>query len=74
MLIITLTYNQMMIFWKDATYVMFIEPKFLPNFIDRWMIFGLSAGFSFLIIFNQKVLLEPLSRYLIKKYPEKTWL
>jgi len=41
----------------------------LPDYKDRWLIFGISAGFSFLMIFTQKVILEPLTSYCRRKNP-----
>ena len=50
-----------------------LESNF-PTMTIRWAIFAFSVGFSILIYVNQKLILEPLSAYLIKKYPHKKWL
>jgi hypothetical protein len=40
----------------------------------RWYIFYASAGFSILIYVNQKLIMEPFSSWLVKRYPKKKWL
>lgn len=72
-IIISLTYNHIIIFWREGTWVeLFIDTEtyaLFPDFKTRWITFGVSWGFGLFIYFNQKLILEPVSAWLIRKYP-----
>lgn len=72
-IIISLTYNHIIIFWRDGTWVeLFIDTEtyaLFPEFKTRWITFSVSWGFGLFIYLNQKFILEPVSAWLIRKYP-----
>lgn len=81
----TIAYNQILIFWKDGSFIELHAYDYLPDtqpdgstipgdYSMRWVIFGASWGFGVLILVLQKLVFEPVSGYLIKKYPEHKWL
>lgn len=71
---LSLTYNHIIIFWRGGTWVeLFIDTgvySLFPEFNTRWITFGVSWGFGLFIFFNQKFILEPVSAWLIRKYPQ----
>ena len=85
MIIFTLAYNQILIFWKAGSFIELHAYDYLPDtqadgstlpgdYSMRWIIFGASLGFGLVILILQKLIFEPLSIYLIKRYPEYKWL
>ena len=74
MIILTLAYNQLLILLGDSAWAEFRANNFIPNMRMRWIIFGASLGFSVLIYCVQKLIMEPISSWLIRSYPHKKWL
>jgi len=71
--IITLTYNQMLLLWSDATWSE-LQVGYLPTMSIRLIIFGVGWAFCAVIYINQKFIMEPLSNKLVKAYPHIKWL
>lgn len=73
-IVLTLMYNQFLIFWSDASWVEFHASDYVPDYTMRWIVFGASWGFGLVIFVNKKLILDPLSDKLIKAYPHVHWL
>jgi hypothetical protein len=71
---LALLYNHIILFWAEGTWVLLFDSKWLPDYNSRWVIFGASWGFGLIIYFLQKVVFEPTSNWLVKKYPQHKWL
>ncbi len=73
-IILVTFYNQVIILWADGTWVELFDSVWLPDYTSRWVILGTSWGFGIAIWILQKCLFEPLSNWLVKKYPQHKWL
>ena len=71
--VVTLFYNQVLLLWEGGTWSEF-EINYLPSFRIRVVLLLTSWAFSAVIFINQKIVMEPFSNYLVKKYPQKKWL
>lgn len=70
---LTLFYNHVILFWQQGTWVLLFDSVWLPDYNSRWLIFGVSWAFGLLMFFLQKAV-QPLTNYLVIKYPDKKWL
>ena len=73
-IILTLLYNHILIFWTDGSLADLAAADYMPSYRMRWITFGVSWAYSIVILVNQKLIMEPLSNWLVKKYPQYKWL
>lgn len=71
--VLTLGYSTIMVIFPEASWDQFLI-TYLPSRRFRGYIIGISYAFGLFLYFNQKLIMEPLSAYLVKKYPHLTWL
>lgn len=72
-LFISITYSILIVIVPDARLAVF-NVKYLDDTRINGFVLGIALGFGLFIFILQKAVLEPLSLWIRKKYPELKWL
>lgn len=73
-IVLTLAYNQILIFWEKGSWNLLYASVFLPSNKLKFGALGVSWGFCSLILGVHFGLMKPFSSWLIRKYPRIKWL
>ena len=73
-IVLTLTYNQMLIFWREGSWNLLYASVYLTSNRLKFGALGVSWGFCLLILGIHYGVMKPFSSWLIRKYPKIRWL